>query len=106
VASLRQAGKDTGAQRSADVTAPAKAPGAENVSAPGRNLGQTEPTERLRPALTHKAALARVQSPAAPGQELQYRARVGGYAERTAADQTAQHLTAQEQVPAIVAGRD
>jgi len=35
-----------------------------------------------------------------------YRVRVGNFADRTAADQTAHHLTAQEQVPAIVAGKD
>jgi hypothetical protein len=80
-ASARQAGKDTGTQRPAGATAAAKAPGAEDVS-------------------------ARVQPAAAPGQDLRYRVRVGSYTERTAAGQTAQHLTAQEQVPAIVAGKD
>jgi hypothetical protein len=41
-----------------------------------------------------------------PGQDLRHPVRVGSYTERTAAGQTAQHLTAQEQVPAIVAGKD
>ena len=55
--------------------------------------------------LSQKGYLARVQPAPCLG-------RVCGtvYAwaltERTAADQTAQHLTAQEQVPAIVAGKD
>ena len=76
-APVRQAGKETGTQRPA--SAPATAPGAEDV---------------------------RVQLSAVPGQGLRYRVRVGTYTERTAADQTAQRLTAQEQVPAIVAGKD
>jgi hypothetical protein len=75
----RQAGKEAGAQRPAGATATAKAPEAENVS---------------------------VQPAAVPGQRLRYRVRVGSYTERPAADQTAQHLTAQEPVPAIVAGKD
>jgi hypothetical protein len=75
----RQAGKEAGAQRSADATATAKAPGAEDGS---------------------------VQPAAVPGQRLRYRVRVGSDTERPAADHTAQRLTAQEQVPAIVAGKD
>jgi len=78
-ASIRQAGKDTGTQRPAVATA--TAPGAEEGSARG-------------------------QAAAGSGQDQRYRVRVGGYTERTAAGQTAQHLTAQEQVPAIVAGKD
>jgi hypothetical protein len=81
VAPARQAGKETGTQRPAGAPATAKAPGAEDVS-------------------------ARVQPVAVPGQELRHRGRMGSYTERTAAGQTAQHLTAQEQVPAIVAGKD
>jgi hypothetical protein len=75
----RQAGKEAGAQRSADATATAKAPGAEDGS---------------------------VQPAAVPGQRLRYRVRVGSDTERPPADHTAQRLTAQEQVPAIVAGKD
>ena len=78
-APTRQAGKETGASRPAGATATTKAPGAEDVSG---------------------------QLSAVSGQGLRYRGRVGSYAERTTADQTVQHLTAQEQVPAIVAGRD
>ena len=78
-APTRQAGKETGTPRPAGATATAKAPGAEDVSG---------------------------QLSAVSGQGPRYRGRVGGYAERTTADQTVQHLTAQEQVPAIVAGRD
>ena len=80
-APTRQAGKGAGTQRPAGATATAKVPGAEDVS-------------------------ARVQPAAAPGQDQRYRIREGSYTERTAAGQTAQHLTAQEQVPAIVAGKD
>jgi hypothetical protein len=81
MAPARQAGQETGTQRPAGATATAKAPGAEDVS-------------------------ARVQPAAVPGQELRHRVRAGSYTERTAAGQPAQHLTAQEQVPAIVAGKD
>jgi hypothetical protein len=77
--SARQAGKETGAQRPAGATVKAKAPEAEAVSG---------------------------QPAAVPGQRLRYRVHVGSYTERPAADQTAQHLTAQEPVPAIVAGKD
>ena len=68
--------------------------------------GHADQAERLRTNLSQKGYAARVQPTAVPGQGLRYRVRVGSYTERTAADQTAQHLTAQEQVPAIVAGRD
>jgi hypothetical protein len=78
-APTRQAGRETGAQPPASATTAAKAPGAED--------GSGQPT-------------------AVPGQRLRYRVHVGSYTERTAADQTARHLTAQEQVPAIVAGQD
>jgi hypothetical protein len=81
MAPASQAGKETAAQRPADATALARAPGAEDVS-------------------------ARVQHAAAPAQGLRSRGRVSSYTERIGADQTAQHLTAQEQVPAIVAGKD
>jgi hypothetical protein len=77
--SARQTGKEAGAQRSAGAIVKAKAPEAEDVS---------------------------VQPAAVPGQRLRYRVHVGSYTERPAADQTAQHLTAQEPVPAIVAGKD
>jgi hypothetical protein len=78
-APTRQAEKEAGAQRPAGATTTARAPGAEDGS---------------------------VQPAAVPGQRLRYRVHVGTYTERTAVDQTAQHLTAQEQVPAIVAGKD
>jgi len=78
-APTRQAAKETGTPRPAGATATVKAPGAEDSSG---------------------------QLSAVSGQGLRYRGRVGSYAERTTADQTVQHLTAQEQVPAIVAGRD
>jgi hypothetical protein len=78
-APVRQAGKETGAQRPASAPAIAKASGAED---------------------------GRVQLSAVPGQGPRYRVGVGSYTERAAAGQTAQHLTAQEQVPAIVAGKD
>jgi hypothetical protein len=78
-APTRQAEKEAGAQRPAVVTTTAKAPGPED--------GGGQPT-------------------AVPGQRLRYRVHVGSSTERPAADQTAQRLTAQEQVPAIVAGKD
>ena len=70
------------------------------------SFGSSEQAERLRTNLSQKGYLARVQPAAVPGQGLRYRVRVGSHTERTAAEQTAQHLTAQEQVPAIVAGKD
>jgi hypothetical protein len=81
VAPTRQVGKETGTQRPAGATATAKAPGAEDGS-------------------------ARVQPATVPGQELRHHGRAGSYTARTGAGQTAQPLTAQEQVPAIVAGKD
>jgi len=75
----RQAGKEAGTQRPAGATATAKVPEVEDVS---------------------------VQPAALPEQRLRYRVRVGSGTERSAADHTAQRLTAQEQVPAIVAGND
>jgi cell division protein FtsN len=103
-APVRQAGKETATQRPAGATA--TAPGAEDFHVQVGSFGSSEPAERLRTHLSQKGYLARVQPAAVPGQGLRYRVRVGTYTERTAADQTAQHLTAQEQVPAIVAGKD
>jgi cell division protein FtsN len=65
-----------------------------------------EKAERLRTTLAQKGYPVRVQPLVAPGQGVRYRVRVGSFADRSAADQTAHHLTAQEQVPAIVAGKD
>lgn len=108
VAPARQTGKDSGAQRSASApaVAPAKATSAEDFSVQVGSFGQSEQAERLRTSLAQKAYPARVQLATVPGQGLRYRVRVGSYTERTAADQSAHHLTAQEQVPAIVAGKD
>jgi cell division protein FtsN len=103
-APARQAGKETGTQRPAGATA--TAPGAEDFSVQVGSFGHSEQAERLRTNLAQKGYQARVQPAAVPGQGLRYRVRVGSYTERTAADQTAQRLTAQEQVPAIVAGKD
>ncbi len=105
-APARQAGKGAGTQRPAGATATAKAPGAEDFSVQVGSFEHSEQAERLRTNLSQKGYPARVQPAAVPGQGLRYRVRVGSYPERTAADQTAQHLTAQEQVPAIVAGKD
>ena len=77
------------------TAAPAKTPGAEDSRVPVGTSGSSE-----------KGSLARVQPAAVPGQAPRYRVRLGGDTERTAADQTAQRLTVQEQVPAIVVGRD
>ena len=105
-APARQAGKGAGTQRPAGATATAKAPGAEDFSVQVGSFEHSEQAERLRTNLSQKGYQARIQPAAVPGQGLRYRVRVGNYPERTAADQTAQHLTAQEQVPAIVAGKD
>jgi cell division protein FtsN len=88
------------------VAAPAKAPAAEDFSVQVGSFGSSEQAERLRTNLTQKGYPARVQLSSVPGKGLRYRVRVGSYTERAAADQTAHHLTAQEQVPAIVAGKD
>ena len=70
------------------------------------SFGSSEQAEKLRSKLSDKGYPARMQLSSVPGQGLRYRVRVGNYAERTAAHQSAQHLTVQEQVPAIVAGKD
>ena len=105
-APVQQSGKGAGTQRPASATATAKAPGAEDFSVQVGSFEHSEQAERLRTNLSQKGYQARVQPAAVPGQGLRYRVRVGSYSERTAADQTAQHLTVQEQVPAIVAGKD
>jgi cell division septation protein DedD len=105
-AAQKPAGKETGARRPAAATAPAKAPAAEDFSVQVGSFGSSEQAERLRTNLTQKGYPARVQLSSVPGKGLRYRVRVGSYPERASADQTAHHLTAQEQVPAIVAGKD
>jgi cell division protein FtsN len=107
-AAQKPAGKGTEARRpaAAPAAAPAKAPATEDFSVQVGSFGSSEQAERLRTNLTQKGYPARVQLSSVPGQGLRYRVRVGNYSERTAADQTAHHLTAQEQVPAIVAGKD
>ncbi len=80
-AQARQPERDTGAQRPAQVAAVA------TTKATSAEAFQGQPS-------------------AVSGQGVRYRMRVGNFADRTAADQTAHHLTAQEQVPAIVAGKD
>ena len=107
-APTRQPEKDTGAQRPVQRAAVAttKAPSAEDFSVQVGSFGSAEQAERLRTNLAQKGYPVRVQPAPVPGQGLRYRVRVGNFADRTAADQTAHHLTAQEQVPAIVAGKD
>jgi cell division protein FtsN len=104
----KPAGKATEARRPAvaPAAAPAKAPAAEDFSVQVGSFGSSEQAERLRTNLTQKGYPARVQLSSVPGKGLRYRVRVGSYSERAVADQTAHHLTAQEQVPAIVAGKD
>jgi cell division septation protein DedD len=107
-AAQKPAGKDSGARRPAPAPAatPAKAPAVEDFSVQVGSFGNSESAERLRTNLTQKGYPARVQLSSVPGKGLRYRVRVGSYSERASADQTAHHLTAQEQVPAIVAGKD
>ena len=104
----RQPERDTGAQRPAQelAVATAKTTSAEDFSVQVGSFGNAEQAERLRTNLAQKGYPVRVQPTALPGQGVRYRVRVGNFADRTAADQTAHHLTAQEQVPAIVAGKD
>lgn len=104
----KPAGKGTEARRPAATPAatPAKTPAAEDFSVQVGSFGSSESAERLRTNLTQKGYPARVQASSVPGKGLRYRVRVGSYSERASADQTAHHLTAQEQVPAIVAGKD
>lgn len=94
-ATTRQAGKETGTQQHAGTAASAKAPGAEDSRGQVGSSGDSG-----------KGSLARVQPAAVSGQGPRSRVRVGSYTERAATDQAAQRLTVQEQVPAIVAGRD
>ena len=108
VAPAHQPERATEAQRPAQRAAvtPVKAASAEDFSVQVGSFGSAGQAERLRTNLAQKGYPVRVQPAAVPGQGLRYRVRVGNFAERTAADQTAHHLTAQEQVPAIVAGKD
>jgi len=107
-APARQPERDTGAQRPAQgpTVATAQATSAEDFSVQVGSFGSAEQAERLRTTLAQKGYPVRVQPTAVLGQGVRYRVRVGNFADRTAADQTARHLTAQEQVPAIVAGKD
>jgi cell division protein FtsN len=60
--------------------------------------------ERLQRSLARKGYQAQVQVFTTPdGKESWYRVRVGGFADRSAADRAAQRLTTQEKIPAIVA---
>src|SRR5438128_2746492 len=79
---------------SAPAVPPAKVTSAEDFSVQVGSFGSSEQAERLRTSLAQKGYPARVQLSSVPGQGLRYRVRVGSYAERTAADQTAHHLTA------------
>jgi cell division protein FtsN len=49
---------------------------------------------------------ARVQASVLPGKGTWYRVRVGNFPERLMADQTAQRLTTQERMSAIVAAEE
>ena len=104
----RQPEKDTGVQRPAQgpAGATARATSKEDFSVQVGSFGNAEQAERLRTNLAQKGYPVRVQPTTVPGQGVRYRVRVGNFADRTAADHTAHHLTAQEQVPAIVAGKD
>jgi len=107
VGPARQPERDTGAPRPAQGPADATARAtAADFSVQVGSFGSAEQAEQLRTNLAQKGYPVRVQSTAVPGQGVRYRVRVGSFADRTAADQTAHHLTAQEQVPAIVAGKD
>ena len=86
--------------------ATARATSTEDFSVQVGSFGNAEQAERLRTNLAQKGYPVRVQPTTVPGQGVRYRVRVGNFADRTAADHTAHHLTAQEQVPAIVAGKD
>lgn len=104
----RQPERDTGVPRPAQGPAAAtgRATAAADFSVQVGSFGNVEQAERLRTNLAQKGYPVRVQPAAVPGQGVRYRVRVGNFADRTAADHTAHHLTAQEQVPAIVAGKD
>lgn len=108
VVPARQPERDTGVQRPAQgpAGATARATSTEDFSVQVGSFGHAEQAERLRTNLAQKGYPVRVQPTTVPGQGVRYRVRVGNFADRTAADQTAHHLTAQEQVPAIVAGKD
>ena len=62
----------------------------------------------VAPARQPERDIVRVQpQPAAVSEQgSRYRVRMGNFADRAAADQPVRHLTAQERVPAFVAGRD
>lgn len=90
----------------APAPAAASKAAADDYSVQVGSFGNSEQAERLRTNLAQKGYPVRVQLSEVPGQGLRYRVRVGNYADRVSADQSAHHLTAQEQVPAIVAGKN
>lgn len=105
----RQSDAEAAVRRVASVAptpAPGKAAAGTDYSVQVGSFGNSEQAERLRTNLAQKGYPVRVQLSEVPGQGLRYRVRVGTYADRAAADQSAHHLTAQEQVPAIVAGKN
>ncbi len=104
----RQPVAETTARRPAPAAPPAasKATKSEDYSVQVGSFGNSDQAERLRTNLAQKGYPVRVQLSEVPGQGLRYRVRVGSYADRAAADQSAHHLTAQEQVQAIVAGKN
>lgn len=94
------------APRERQPAAAGKATSREDYSVQVGSFGSSEQAERLRTNLAQKGYPVRVQLSEVPGQGMRYRVRVGNYADRASADQSAHHLTAQEQVPAIVAGKN
>lgn len=105
----RQPEAEPAARRAASAAptpAAGKAASGTDYSVQVGSFGSSEQAERLRTNLAQKGYPVRVQLSEVPGQGLRYRVRVGNYADRAAADQSAHHLTAQEQVPAIVAGKN
>ena len=62
-----------------------------------------EEAERLRRRLTHEGYATWIQPSQVPGQGTWYRVRVGRFTDRSAADQVADRLVAQEQLAILIA---
>ncbi|MGE3539837.1 MAG: SPOR domain-containing protein [Candidatus Tectimicrobiota bacterium] len=87
----------------APSTTPAGTATQHGLSVQVGSFGTLERADRLRQRLERRGYPARVQASTVPGQGVRYRVRVGNYATTESANQTAGHLTVQEQVPAVIA---
>ena len=95
------------AVRSASEVIPAATEGARSSSGPGYSVQvgsfrARAQAEQLHSRLMQKGYPARIEASQIIGKGVWYRVRVGHFAERAAADRTAQQLVSQEQLSVVV----